>query len=71
MVYYLDESVTGILQHAAFSCGETYWSRKWIHGVLSNYKALIYFHQRLQRYSSVAHTGRQKWVEQTKSVDDY
>lgn len=59
----LDGSFVNVLKHAALSCGEMYWAEKWVHGLISNYLTLENLYSRLRKYSSLAYTGRQKWVQ--------
>lgn len=60
----LDEAFSGIIRYTALTCGEMSWTRKWIHGLISNFISLNRMYKFLQKYTSLAHSGRQKWVNQ-------
>ena len=59
----LDQAFAGVIRHMALDCGEFCWTHKWIHGLISNYITLNSVYTKLQSYSSLAHSGRQKWVQ--------
>lgn len=58
----LDTAFSGVVKYAGNMCGEISWTEHWVHGFISNYKTLSGVYHQLQKYSSLAYKGRQRWV---------